>query len=194
MQYHPEGADPPPSAKYQKHLQLRVPQEIINQTVERKGISCTHVDALRFFAPAAAPLNHHGSSLQRTDQLDLEQPACVHAHMDLLKIAIKLRPYCDPNLLINVLEIGLESRTLDVAASPYDTTSYGVGVVPVETSEGRAKYAKLQKDLMVRAELVRRDLLFAYDMFLPMAFSETSLQLGYQKPQAERLYVNDTLA
>jgi len=186
MQYHPEGTDPPPSAKYQQHLQLRVPREIINQTVERKGISCTHVDALRFFAPAAAPLNHHGSSLQRTDQLHLEQPACVHAHMDLLKIALKLRPFCDSKLLVRVLEIALESRTLDVAASPYDATSYGVGVVPVETLEGRAEYTKLQKDLMTRAERVRRDLLFAYEMFLPMAFSETSLQMGSKQPEAER--------
>ncbi|CAJ1942150.1 unnamed protein product [Cylindrotheca closterium] len=187
MQYHPEGTDPPPSAKYQQHLRLRVPREIINQTVERKGISCTHVDALRFFAPAAAPLNHHGSSLNRMDQLQLEQPACVHAHMDLLKIAIKLRPFCDPRLLVNVLEVALESRTLDVAASPYDATSYGVGVVPVETSEGRAEYTKRQKDLMARAEEVRRDLLFAYELFLPMAFSETSLQQGCNQPQAERL-------
>jgi hypothetical protein len=33
-------------------------------------------DALRFFAPAAGPLNHHGASLERMDQLRLEQPAC----------------------------------------------------------------------------------------------------------------------
>lgn len=39
--------------------------------MERKGLRCTHVDALRFFAPAAAPLNHHGSFLEREDQLRL---------------------------------------------------------------------------------------------------------------------------
>ena len=76
MQYHPEGEPSPPSAKYQAHLPLRVNRQVINDTVERKGISCTHVDALRFFAPAAGRLNHHGDRLERIDQLRLEQPAC----------------------------------------------------------------------------------------------------------------------
>jgi len=79
MQYHPDDAPPPPSAKYQSSLPLRVSRQVINETVERKGISCTHVDALRFFAPAAGPLNHHGSELERMDQLRLEQKGCVHA-------------------------------------------------------------------------------------------------------------------
>jgi hypothetical protein len=76
MQYHPEGEPPPPSAKYQAHLPLRVSRQVINDTVEHKGICCTHVDALRFFAPAAGRLNHHGDRLERMDQLRLEQPAC----------------------------------------------------------------------------------------------------------------------
>ena len=86
MQYHPSGADPPPSARYQSNLKLRVSREVINQTVERRGIRCTHVDALRFFAPSAGPLNHHGYELERMDQLRLEQKGCVHAHMDMLKM------------------------------------------------------------------------------------------------------------
>ena len=178
MQYHPEGAPPPPSAKYQAHLQLRVPREVINETVERKGISCTHVDALRFFAPAAAPLNHHGASLERMDQLYLEQPACVHAHMDLLKIAIKLRPFCDPMLLTRVLEIALKARTLDVAASPYDATMYGVGIVPIEKGEGRAQYKKEQKLLMESAALIRGDLLSAFTKY---SFPWHSLKLVSRK-------------
>ena len=38
-------------------MPLRVDRATINAAVERKGIHCTHVDALRFFAPAAGPLN-----------------------------------------------------------------------------------------------------------------------------------------
>jgi hypothetical protein len=53
MQYHPLGADPPPSAKYQSQLPLRISRSVINEAVERRGISCTHVDALRYFSPAA---------------------------------------------------------------------------------------------------------------------------------------------
>ena len=83
MQYWPEGSPPPPSAKYQGHLSLRASRAVINAAVERRGISCTHVDALRYFAPAAAPLNKHGATLQRTQQPVLEQPACVHASVSL---------------------------------------------------------------------------------------------------------------
>eukprot|EP00557_Chaetoceros_sp_GSL56_P002087 CAMPEP_0176498912 /NCGR_PEP_ID=MMETSP0200_2-20121128/12614_1 /TAXON_ID=947934 /ORGANISM="Chaetoceros sp., Strain GSL56" /LENGTH=461 /DNA_ID=CAMNT_0017897231 /DNA_START=246 /DNA_END=1631 /DNA_ORIENTATION=+ len=172
MQYQPHGAPPPPSAKYQANLPLRVSQQVINDTVERKGISCTHVDALRFFAPAAKPLNHHGSELTRTDQLRLEQKACVHAHMDLLKIALKLTPFLDAELLGDVLEVAIEARRLDVEASPYDATAFGVGVVPVETKEGRKLYRDRQRVLMERTDTVRRRLLEAYETFMWLAFGE----------------------
>ena len=170
MQYHPKGSPPPPSAKYQSSLPLRVSQAVINDTVERKGISCTHVDALRFFAPAAAPLNHHGASLQRVDQIRLEQKACVHAHMDLFKIANKLQPFVSADLMVDVLEMSIRARTLDVEASPYDATAYGAGIVPVETKEGRLMYREKQRVLMKEAEPVRLRLWQAYDTFLRLAF------------------------
>lgn len=207
MQYQPLGADPPPSSKYQAHLPLRVSRTVINETVERKGVSCTHVDALRFFAPAAGPLNHHGASLERTDQLRLEQPACVHAHMDLLKIALKIQPFCDANLLQRVLQVVLQARRLDVAASPYDVAEYlkddcsvaandigdglegPVTVIPIETAAGRALYRQHQIALMKQAEPIRRDLLQAYNDFLQLAFDPESLRLGTRSPQRERFAV-----
>lgn len=191
MQYQPDGAPPPPSGKYQGHLSLRVSRETINQTVERKGLRCTHVDALRFFAPAAAPLNKEGSALERRDQLRLEQPACVHAHMDLLKIALKLTPHCDPGLLARVLEVALAARALDVGASPYDASFYGtekrpVPVVPVETPEGRALYRELQIGLMETAEPVRRALLQNYNLFLQLSFTDEQLERAIENPSDER--------
>jgi hypothetical protein len=186
MLYEPEGQPPPPSGKYQSHLPLRVSRHVINEAVERRGISCTHVDALRFFAKAAGPLNHHGSSLERMDQLRLEQPGCVHVHMDLLKIALKLRPFCDPIMIQRVLELSLEARRLDVAASPYDCSAYGVGAVPIETEEGRAQYRKEQLALMKRAEPIRRDLLKAFESFISLAFDESIVVQADRQPQPER--------
>ena len=176
MQYHPEGADPPPSASYQSSLKLRVSREVINRTVERKGISCTHVDALRFFAPAAAPLNHHGPSLKRIDQLRLEQKACVHAHMDLLKIALKIQPFISSKLFADVLQIAIKARKLDVEASPYDAGMYGAGVVPVETKEGRKLYREKQRELMIEAEAIRIRLLGAYKTFLDISFDDEIIE------------------
>jgi hypothetical protein len=187
MQYQPAGAPPPPSAKYQTHLPLRVSREVINETVERKGVSCTHVDALRYFTEDAVPLNQYGGPLERADQARLEQPACVHAHMDLIKMALKLQPFCDPSLLERVLQVGLEARRLDVAASPYDASAYGVGMVPIDTPEGRAEYRTKQKELMERVEPVRRDLLRAYENFIPLAFDDAIIGKAAERlPQAKR--------
>ena len=186
MLYHPPGAPPPPSSKYQASLPLRVSRRVINETVERKGIHCTHVDALRFFAPAAAPLNHHGSSLERIDQLRLEQKACVHAHMDLLKIALKLQPFVSSDLLVDVLKISLKARTLDVEASPYDATAYGAGIVPVETPEGRKMYRDKQRALMEEAEPVRLRLLQAYETFMNVGFDEEMIKACAVEKRAMR--------
>lgn len=186
MQYHPQGAPPPPSGKYQNHLPLRVDRGTINAAVERRGVSCTHVDALRFFAPAAGPLNHHGHALDRTDQLRLEQPACVHAHMDLLKLAMRLQPFVDSALVGDCLEVALASRRLDVEASPYDGSEYGLGVVPVERSAGRKLYRERQEELMETVRPVRERLLGAYDAFLELAFDERDLGKGELDPAPER--------
>jgi hypothetical protein len=175
MLYHPDGAPPPPSATYQKSLPLRVSRTVINDAVERRGIRCTHVDALRFFAPAAGPLNKHGAELARTDQLLLEQKGCVHAHMDLLKIGLKLGGFIDSQLLVDVLEVALDSRKLDVAASPYDASSFGLEPIPVETSEGRRMYRDEQLRLMKRSEPVRQRLLDAYEVFMTLAFDQSLL-------------------
>ena len=183
MQYWPAGAAPPPSQQYQENLPLRVSQDTINAAVERRGVSCTHVDALRYFAPAAGPLNHHGALLQRQDQLRLEQPACVHAHMDLLKMILRLQPFCDARLVQQVLQVALEARTLDVAASPYDASAYGVSVIPIETKEGRAHYRDEQTKLMHRVKPIREELLQAYDLFLETAFGSKTQE---ERPDPER--------
>jgi hypothetical protein len=190
MQYQPLGAPPPPSAKYQMHLPLRVTREVLNETVERNGVSCTHVDALRFFADPALPLNRYGSTLSRSDQVRLEQPACVHAIMDLLKMTLKLQPFCDATLLQQVLQIALEARTLDVAASPYDASAYGVGIIPIETTEGRAEYKQRQVELMNKAQPIRRNLLDAYNCFMALAFDEKDISDGRNRlPQHASLNV-----
>ena len=178
MQYQPDGAPTPPSGKYQAHLPLLVSRKVFNDTVERKGVSCTHVDALRFFASDALPLNKFGGPLERSDQIKLEQPACVHAHMDLLKIALKLNPFGDSILLQRVLQVALEARKMDVAASPYDASEYGLGVIAIDTPEGRAEYRKQQKSLMYRVEPVRQALLNSYNNFLALAFDDNTLELG----------------
>ena len=171
MLYRPNGAPPPPSTKYQSHLPLRVDQIKINAAVERRGVSCTHVDALRFFAKDALPLNREGALL-REDQIRMEQPACVHANMDLLKIALRLSPWIDSRLIADALEVAIEARKLDIAASPYDVSVYGFQPIKIENSQGRDEYRERQRIVMNKAAPVRQELLNAYDEFIDYTFGE----------------------
>ena len=54
---------------------------------------CTHLDAFRFFTDDARPLN--AEILDRDRQLDREQPGCLHATMDLYRIAFRLLPFVE---------------------------------------------------------------------------------------------------
>eukprot|EP00816_Leptocylindrus_hargravesii_P007991 CAMPEP_0196821484 /NCGR_PEP_ID=MMETSP1362-20130617/79375_1 /TAXON_ID=163516 /ORGANISM="Leptocylindrus danicus, Strain CCMP1856" /LENGTH=381 /DNA_ID=CAMNT_0042200679 /DNA_START=6 /DNA_END=1151 /DNA_ORIENTATION=+ len=174
MLYRPNGAPKPPSGKYQAHLALRVDQDTINAAVERRGVSCTHVDALRFFADAALPLNVE--QLEREDQVRVEQPGCVHANMDLLKIATRLSPWIDASLIGDALEVALDARRLDIAASPYDVSAHGLEPVCIETKDGRKEYRRIQADIMRKADPVRRNILDAYDTFLDVTFRRDVLE------------------
>src|SRR5699024_8972646 len=49
---------------------------------------CTHFDAFRFFTDPAAPLNQ--TRLTRDDQVRHEQPACLHAGMDVYSWVTKM--------------------------------------------------------------------------------------------------------
>mmetsp|Transcript_15670 Transcript_15670/g.32537 ORF Transcript_15670/g.32537 Transcript_15670/m.32537 type:complete len:93 (+) Transcript_15670:452-730(+) len=87
--------------------------------------------------------------------------------MDLLKIALKLGPFCNAELYRRVLSVAIEARSLDVAASPYDArTKYGIEAIPIETPRGRKEYKRRQTALMKRTEPIRKDLLENYERFL----------------------------
>ncbi|CAB0505793.1 3-methyladenine DNA glycosylase [Corynebacterium diphtheriae] len=43
-------------------------------------------------------------------------------------------------------------------ASPYDCTDYGLGIVPIETAEGKAEYVRRQRELSERGQLLRQRL------------------------------------
>ncbi|WP_018177585.1 hypothetical protein [Jongsikchunia kroppenstedtii] len=130
--------------------------------VESMELRCTHFDAFRFFTPAAKPLNFSRSAdlnkslpLSRADQVDDEQPGCVHAGMDLYKWAYKLAPLIDSDVLIDALELAFALRELDMRASPYDLHHLGFAPIAVETPTGRAEYVRRQSELSQRAAAVR---------------------------------------
>ncbi|MDF2444380.1 MAG: hypothetical protein JWR01_2583, partial [Subtercola sp.] len=115
---------------------------------------CSHFDAFRFFTPEARPAND--LQLNRESQPLLEQPGCLHAGMDVYKWAIKLGPLVPGNVLLDSFELARDIRQLDMQASPYDVSAYGLEAVRIETPEGKKTYATAQRQFAERSNVLRR--------------------------------------
>lgn len=142
---------------------LRLGAAGTDAVVDAGTLRCTHFDATRFFTPEATPRNVHAPA--RETQLELEQPGCLHAGMDLYKWAFKLAPGISSALTIEAFELALELRTLDMQASPYDLRALGYEPVAIETPEGRREYADRQRAFGLRANALRGRMLEALGAF-----------------------------
>lgn len=138
-------------------LGLRLAPEQISATLRSVGVRCTHIDAYRFFTPSAKPLNEYAPT--RANQVELDQPGCLHVGMDLYRIAYKLSPIIESELVTDCFELARRIRIVDLRASPYDLTDLELTPVPVETAEGRAEYAAAQRKLAAAAAPLRQRLL-----------------------------------
>ncbi|WP_300344549.1 3-methyladenine DNA glycosylase [Nesterenkonia sp.] len=147
----------------QRHEQvpLRLGAEGTDEVVESLRIQCTHFDAFRFYTPSAAPLNRLQPT--RETQVDLEQPGCLHANMDLYKWAGKLMPALPSDLLLRCFDLARSIRELDMRASPYDLREWGYEPVRIEEPAGRAAYARAQKEFAEQAQQLRGEILSALE-------------------------------
>lgn len=143
---------------------LRLGHDGTDQLVENSRITCSHFDAFRFFTPPARELNllHPG----RDDRVDFEQPGCLHAGMDLYKHAFRLTPLIPSELVADAFELAWDIRILDMRAAPYDFTGLVLDPdgepwtpVPIETPEGKADYAAMQRDFSERGAPIRQALI-----------------------------------
>jgi hypothetical protein len=142
---------------------LRLGNEGTDAVVESHRIGCSHWDAFRFFTPAARPLN----TLRpfKDDREDFEQPACLHANMDLYKHAYRLADAVGSDLIADAFELAWDVRIMDMRAAPYDLSGitidpYGIAWTPlaIETADGKREYAELQRTFAERAGEIRRRL------------------------------------
>ncbi|MFP5021821.1 3-methyladenine DNA glycosylase [Pseudonocardia phyllosphaerae] len=143
---------------------LRLGAEGTDAVVESMPIGCTHYDAYRFFTDAAAPRNALRPT--RDTQVELEQPGCLHATMDLYKWAYKLDPAVPSELVADCFALAADVRELDMRASPYDLAAHGFEPVRIETPDGRAAYARAQAGFAERAAPLRERLLGVCDALL----------------------------
>ncbi len=136
---------------------LRLGAAGTDEVVESHRVACSHFDAFRFFTDSARPLNvlQPGSD----DRPAFEQPACLHAGMDLYKHAFRLSPMVPSELVADCFELAREIRVLDMRASPYDLADLGYEPVRIETPEGKQEYTAAQRRFAERGQPLRRRLL-----------------------------------
>lgn len=151
------------SGETRHRVPLRLGAAGTDAVVESHRIACSHFDAFRFFTPAAVPLNTLSPAAD--DRPDFEQPACLHAGMDLYKHAFRLSPMISSDLVADCFELAWDIRVLDMRAAPYDLTGWRLdptgeewSPVRVETAEGKREYAARQESFAARAAPLRRRL------------------------------------
>ncbi|GAW52409.1 MULTISPECIES: 3-methyladenine DNA glycosylase [unclassified Nocardioides] len=132
---------------------LRLGPSGTDAVVESHRIACSHFDAYRFFTPAAAPLNT--LSPTSADRPSYEQPACLHAGMDLYKHAFRLTPMISSDLVADCFELARDIRELDMRAAPYDLADLGFEPVLIETAAGKTEYAEAQRVFAERGAPLR---------------------------------------
>lgn len=152
-----------PAVRHER-VPLRLGATDTDAVVESMPLRCSHFDAYRFFTEPAARRN--AGRPTRADQIVWEQPACLHANMDLYKFAGKLGPLIDSGLLLDCLELAADARELDMRASPYDLRDYGFDPIAIETPGGRAEYVRNQQNIAERAAPLRVTLTDRCDLLL----------------------------
>ena len=153
--------------RHRESAPLRLSQSETEKVLESRTVRCTHYDAFRFFTPAAKEMN----KLTPTDEnrMEFEQPGCLHTNMDLYKWCYKAMPWVSSELLWQCFLLAKDVRELDMRASPYDLTEYGLCPVKIETKQGRAEYEHLQREFSVRSEPLRKELIAQLDKVLNIA-------------------------
>jgi hypothetical protein len=135
---------------------LRLGPAGTDDVVEGHRIACSHFDAFRFFTAPARPLNTLTPG--RDDRPAFEQPACLHAGMDLYKHAFRLFPMIGSELVADCFELAWDIRVLDMRAAPYDLADLGFDPVRIETADGKAEYVAHQRSFAERGAPLRQRL------------------------------------
>lgn len=145
-------------------IPFRLSDEEIAEFVESRPLLCTHFDAFRFFTEKARPMNRH--ELNRNTFMDMEQPGCVHTNMDLYKWTFKLYPWISSEVIREAFFNAVETRKVDMQASPYDATEFGLDPIKIETESGRAEYLERQMEIYEKSRPIRERVIEGYEKVL----------------------------
>ena len=145
-------------------IPFRLSNEEIAEFVESRPLLCTHFDAFRFFTDKARPMNRN--ELSRDNFTEMEQPGCLHTNMDLYKWAFKLFPWISSDIIREAFFNAVETRKVDMQASPYDATEFGLKPIKIETESGRAEYLERQMEIYENSQPIREMVIEGYEKVL----------------------------
>lgn len=146
------------------HLSLRMDKQQLAEFVESRPLVCTHFDAFRFFTDEAKPQNKF--KLGRDNFAEMEQPGCLHTNMDLYKWAFKMYPWISSNTIRAAFQLAVETRYVDMKASPYDLRDRGLEPIKIETDAGRKEYIEKQRAIFEKSQPIRQQLIKEYQLIL----------------------------
>jgi hypothetical protein len=139
---------------------LRLGHDGTDEVVESHRIACSHFDAFRFFTAEARPLNTLSPASH--DRPAFEQPACLHAGMDLYKHEFRLAPLVPSELIADCFELARDIRVVDMRAAPYDLSGLLLDhtgevwtPIEIETPGGKHEYVEAQKGFAARGQALR---------------------------------------
>ena len=165
---------------------FRISDDEVAAVVESIPYCCSHFDAYRFSSPAARGLNVLRPTAET--RLQFEQGGCLHANMDLYKWAYKLIPLVPSDLLRDCFLLALETREIDMRATPYDFRSLGFAPIPIENEAGREEYRAAQQRIAEKAAPLRSKLLELTEWILSDLSSLQRATLGVDAdPEHSRL-------
>lgn len=75
--------------------------------------------------------------------------------MDIYKWTMKLGSLVPGELLLDTFDLALDIGRVDMQASPYGVSEYGLPPVKIETPEGKSEYAAMQRGFMERGNALR---------------------------------------
>ncbi|WP_069130136.1 3-methyladenine DNA glycosylase [Rhodohalobacter halophilus] len=142
-----------------EQIPFRLSDDEIAEFVESRPLLCTHFDAFRFFTEKAKPMNRN--ELSREKFQGMEQPGCLHTNMDLYKWAYKFYPWISSELIRKAFFNAVETRKVDMQASPYDAREFDLEPIKIETEEGRKMYLNKQTEIFERSMPIRNELIEA---------------------------------
>lgn len=146
------------------HLSLRMDKDDLADFVESRPLVCTHFDAFRFFTDKAKPQNKFELNREKFHQM--EQPGCLHTNMDLYKWAFKMYPWISSDTIRRAFELAVETRIIDMKASPYDLRQRGLEPIKIETDAGRLEYVEEQRAIFEKSKPIRQALIEEYQQLL----------------------------